>query len=156
MQKNIFKDKIIPSLMLVFVIIGLSSAIFLTNLYYNDASSDTFCDVNETISCTNLAQSEYSDIGPIPIAVMGLAAYLLFLVLAIFLLFPKLPLKICPCGTRKNLAKVMLFFTSVGMLFTVYLIAVEIVVKIFCLGCLVSWIATACLWVLAIILYHKV
>lgn len=149
-------EKLIPALMLVFTIIGLSAAIFLTNVYYSNTSSNTICDINSTVSCTNLAQSEFSDIGPIPIAVMGVAAYLVFLLLSIFLLFPSMPLKICPCLNQKNLSKAMLIFTSIGMLFTVYLIIVEIIVQIFCLGCLVSWVATFALWILALVQYHKV
>ncbi len=148
-------NKLIPVLMLVFAIIGLFSAIYLTHLHYKVESSDTICDINSTISCTNLAQSRYSTIGPIPIAVLGVIAYLTFIGLSLLMLFPKLALNLFTKLTVPNLTKSMLVLTSVGLLFTVYLIGVELVVKIFCLGCLVSWIATAALWILAFIQYHK-
>ncbi|MAG60501.1 hypothetical protein CL619_01820 [archaeon] len=150
------KEKIIPALMLVFTIIGLMSAIYLTDLYYSTESSDTICDINSTVSCTNLAQSEYSDIGPVPIALLGVVAYLAFLLISSLMLLPNFAKRICSCLTSKNLAKIMLILTSIGMLFTVYLIAVELIIQILCLGCFISWIATGALWILSFIQYHKV
>ena len=149
-------NKLIPVLILVFAIIGLFSSIYLTNLHYKVESSNTICDINSTISCTNLAQSKYSTIGPIPIAVMGVIAYLAFIGLSLLMLFPKIALGIHSKLTFQNVVKCVLTLTSIALLFTVYLIGVELIVKIFCLGCLVSWVATAVLWVLSFIEYHKV
>ncbi len=143
-------------LLLFFSVVGLITSIYLADLHYQAKSSEAICDINSTVSCTNLAQSEYSKIGPIPIAVLGIMAYVVFTIISLLLLFPNKIGTFHPKITTKNLAKAILSLAAISLLFTIYLIIVELVVSIFCLGCLVSWIATAGLFITSYLLYQKV
>ena len=140
------QTKTIMYLLLIFSLTGLLSAVYLTDLHYQSQSSDTICDINSTVSCTNLAQSKYSLFFGIPIAVLGILGYLSFLGITIALFFrPKLNL----------LKKVLLALSSLALIFTIYLVFIELKVGIFCLGCLVSQGSTTATFILSYLLYKR-
>ena len=134
------KSNIILYLILIFAIIGLLSSVYLTNLHYKTESTDTICDINTKVSCTNLAQSKYSNFAGIPIAILGILGYLSFLALTTALFF----------NPKNSLLKKSLFtLASIAAVFTFYLIFVEFNIGIFCLGCLVSQISTVAILILS-------
>ena len=144
------------TLLLIFSLVGLLASVYLTELHYKVDSSETICDINSTISCTNLAQSKYSLIFGVPIAVLGIIAYVAFTVLSLFLLFPRAAKRVHSKLTVSKLVTAVLSLASISLLFTIYLIIVEVMVGIFCVGCLVSWVATVGIFSTSYLLHRKV
>ncbi len=64
---------------------GVADAGYSLEQHYAPPFSSS-CDVNETISCTAVNQSEYSEFAGIPVAGIGLAGYIFFAAMAIVLL----------------------------------------------------------------------
>ncbi len=141
--------KLIPIILLIFSIIGILTSIYLTSIHLKESSSPTVCDINDKFSCTLVAQSSYSMIGPIPVSIIGIAGYSLLLILAI------LHLTIKDQSLRQKLKYLQLSVISIAMLFTVYLIIIEVVVKLFCPGCLVSQASTTIMFIASYIYYFK-
>ena len=145
------RSKVIPIILIIFSIIGLLSSVYLTKVHYKESNDPSVCDINDRVSCTLLAQSTYAKVGPIPIAILGIFGYILLLTLAILHLTnknnnPKL---------TKRLKLTQLSLTAIAMLFTIYLILIEFIVKIFCLGCLVSQISITVMFIASYIYYFK-
>jgi len=89
--------------------------------------------------CELVTTGEYSMLGPIPIAYMGLAYYLIIFVLV---------MAYRECGVRKIL-KYLGYLTFLGFLFSLWLVYLQaFIIKAFCLYCMVSAITSTVLFIL--------
>jgi len=74
------KNKLLLFLVLAVLAGGVATSVDLTYIHFKVASSDgsykSFCNINETINCDAVAQSEFSTFFGIPIAILGMATYL--------------------------------------------------------------------------------
>ena len=149
------KRNYLHSVLLVFSVLGLLTSAYLFSLHTKLQTSPAICDINSKFSCTNLAQSGYSSFFGVEIAAIGLIGYSLFTLLSLLMLMPRLQ-QYLPKGTNeKRLLQVFVALIVVSVLFTLYLIAVEFMIQIFCLGCMVSWVCTTVLAITSYYLYHK-
>ncbi len=100
------------------------SAVSLQAHYRTDKSE--FCDLNETFNCDLVNRSEYSHIGPVPVAGIGLAGYVFLLALS----------RISPQRKRDWI----IFLSALtGQVFALYLTYVEAyVLATWCILCLAS------------------
>ena len=60
--------------MLLLALVGFASAATSTYVHYQmvaDPSYTSFCDINDTVSCTQVYQSRFGSIGGIPVALLG-------------------------------------------------------------------------------------
>ena len=98
--------------------------------------------------CATVNSSKYAEIYGIPVAYLGLIAYITILLL----LVSKTPILI-----RHGINKYLLFgVTFAGFLFSVYLTFVQFwLIKAFCPYCLLSAFITTLLFILAIIMLSK-
>jgi uncharacterized membrane protein/protein-disulfide isomerase len=72
-------------------IAGLFLSIYLAVSHYRshtDIEFQSFCALSKSINCDIVSQSPYSILGPLPIAVWGVAGYSFFLLLIAFTAFP--------------------------------------------------------------------
>lgn len=95
--------------------------------------------------CATVNSSKYSEIYGLPVAYLGLIAYItIFLVLVINI----------PILTRHGIYKYLFFgVTFAGFLFSVYLTYAQFwLIKAFCPYCLLSAVTTTLLFILAIII----
>lgn len=73
--------KVIILLIIVLALAGAIDSGYALSQHYATANASS-CDVNETISCTAVNQSEYSEVAGIPVAAVGIAGYVMLGVLA--------------------------------------------------------------------------
>lgn len=79
-------SKVLLAIVLFLCLLGLSVSIELTITHYmshTDPQYHAVCDINETMSCTTVAQSPYSVFAGIPTSVWGIIGYSLIALLAI-------------------------------------------------------------------------
>jgi protein-disulfide isomerase/uncharacterized membrane protein len=119
------------------MIVGLGISIHLLQIDYNvkfDPSYTPECDFNSKVSCSKVADSEYSSILGVPVASWGIMGYLLVL---IFMLTSKK-------SKRFNSSLlVFLFIFSAGSIY--FFIIAKIVIEAVCVFCIgtyiVNWLA---------------
>lgn len=131
--------------LIAIIILALAGAVdsgYALNQHYAppDLSS---CDFNETISCTAVNQSEYSEVAGIPVAGIGIAGYLMFVLFAGIALVK--PLKVRVMFT-------LLALTSLGgFLVALCLTYIELfVLKAVCPLCVISQALIAAIMVLSV------
>ena len=91
----------------------------------------------------------YSTIGPIPVAYIGLAGYALIYLLIAF--------RGWHVWLRENLPELLIAFTGIGLLFSVWLTGLELfVIHAFCRYCVVSAIIAVLLFLLAVVFLRAV
>lgn len=125
----------LPATALLLALAGLAVAGYLWRLHFRvhagDASS--FCDVNETVSCSDVARSPWSVFLGVPVAAWGALAYLAVAGLAVSALARRRPGPTWPGG-------VLLLLTGLLSAGAVALAAVSrLVLHKLCVMCSVSW-----------------
>ena len=104
---------------------AIASGLALRHHYHRDASS--FCNINATFDCDVVNRSSYSEVAGIPVALVGLLAYLFMLGLALFQ------------RKKAETPTLLLLFGMAGLVFSLYLTYVEgVVLRTWCILCLTS------------------
>jgi uncharacterized membrane protein len=121
-------------------VVGLIDAIYLS--YVKIAHSEVFCGGSR--ACDTVNTSPYSELGGIPIAYLGLAAYLAILLLLVMERYG---------GFWKQYSPVIVFgMTLAGSLYSLYLTYIEIaVLRAICPYCVVNAIVLLSLFVTSLI-----
>jgi uncharacterized membrane protein len=121
-------------------VVGLIDAIYLS--YVKIAHSEVFCGGSR--ACDTVNTSPYSEFGGIPIAYLGLAAYLAILLLLVMERYG---------GFWKQYSPVIVFgMTLAGSLYSLYLTYIEIaVLRAICPYCVVNAIVMLSLFVTSLI-----
>jgi uncharacterized membrane protein len=110
----------------VVALAGIAVAAYLTQAHYDDGS--VVCPIGG--GCETVQESEYAEIAGIPVAVLGLAAYLVLLGLIVW----------DSALARLAAAAIAL----VGLVFSGYLLVVQaFVIEAFCIWCLVNDVVIA-------------
>jgi uncharacterized membrane protein len=130
-------------LIMVLALIGIVlSAVSLVNHYKTSPSE--FCDIDQTFNCDIVNRSIYSKLFGIPVAAIGLAGYLLLLILA-------------RVNREKKLFSAILILGSLfGLGFSLYLTWVEVkILATYCILCLGSLACIGLITILAIVRHMK-
>ncbi|MBU0460761.1 MAG: vitamin K epoxide reductase family protein [Nanoarchaeota archaeon] len=118
---------------------GIVLSSYLLNLHYIEAKKP--CDINETLSCSKVSSSKYSELLGIPVALFGLLGYVFLGLLSLESFYQKkLKLKIV---WLKGLfsSRTIFLFSLLALLFSFYLTYAEFfLIKALCILCLVSQI----------------
>lgn len=131
------KNKTILITLIVLSVLGLVTSIYLANLHFNKV--DSICDFNQKFSCTDVSRSAYAKIFGIPVAVLGVAAYLGYLTIPVMLLRRFDFKKIHKSLSDLVITRYYFFFALFGLLFSLYLTYVELAtIHVICPLCLVS------------------
>lgn len=118
---------------IILSIVAIVNATYLSQKAYyyrllNSYQGTSFCDINDSVSCSLVLQSPYSTVFGIPFPWVALGVYPLILIIAFF-------------GFRrvKTLpAKILLYLSFAGMMFNFFIMYREIVfIKAFCLLCFI-------------------
>jgi uncharacterized membrane protein len=125
---------------LALAVIGLLIAGYLS--YAELTHTEIACNIQSASgenSCASVNNSIYAKIGPLPIAILGLAGYLA--ILGALLLETRLPVLVCR-------GKLLVFgMTLFGFLFSLYLTAIEaFVLQEWCQWCIISAITMTLLF----------
>ncbi len=107
---------------LLLCVLGFITSVYLTFNHY-DTSGGSFCDVGESVSCSLVNTSVYSELFSVPVALFGA----LWFVLLFFMAFKALK--------NKKLYPLLLGWSSLGILFIIYMIIAEIILQAICPFC---------------------
>ncbi len=101
---------------------GLSIMAYLTKIHY-ESTEGYFCDISGDISCSQVAQSAYSEIFGIPVAILGLGYFAFNLLLMLL-------------RRNKEVFQLIFFVTLFVLIPSLYLSAVELFeIKVICVLC---------------------
>ena len=124
-KSNSPSNKLFIKIILVLGFLGLLTSLYLVKSHYTGIEQGSVCDFGETISCSIVNTSIYSEILGIPVAIFGLLWFV-----ALFLLAWQAYTK-----KDKKQQKRLLYWNIGGLLFVVYLIIAEILLKAICPLC---------------------
>jgi uncharacterized membrane protein len=123
--------------LLIFSFLGFLDATYLSAEHF--AGSVPYCSF--LTGCELVTTGEYSMIGPIPVAYMGLAYYALIFILV---------MAYRECGVRKIL-KYLGYLTFLGFLFSLWMVYLQaFIIEAFCLYCVISATTSTILFILAL------
>jgi uncharacterized membrane protein/protein-disulfide isomerase len=117
---------------------GLAASGAATYTHYHvihDPAYHSFCDVSETISCTQVYQSRFSTVGGVPVAIFGAIAFVAAALLAVCGLTARPDL-------RASVPGYLLVLSTISLIVVLYLgYASFVLIKAVCLLCLTTYAA---------------
>ena len=124
--------------------LGILLSGYLTYIHYSNKSSP--CDLNETFQCNLVNKSKYAEILGIPVAIFGVAGYLLLglITAQLFLQTKVLQTKVDRIRNRNFIckyivSKTLLIVSLPALLFSFYLTYVEFfIITAICIVCVLS------------------
>jgi uncharacterized membrane protein/protein-disulfide isomerase len=126
----------------VFAAIGLAAASASTWVHYrilNDPTYASFCDVNESFSCTVAYTSRFGSVAGVPVALLG----------ALFFAFVLLLIALCArSSAAANLPGYLFLASTIGLAVVLYLgYASFFILKTLCVLCLATYVAVVGLFI---------
>ena len=126
--------------------VGLIAAASSTYMHFqlaNDPFYTSFCDVNASVSCTQLYQGPYGSVGGIPVALGGVFWFGVVLLLA--LAYVK-----SPAASRQNVALYLRVWSVIGLSVTGYMAYVSFfILGTFCILCGIVYVTVVGIFFLA-------
>lgn len=117
----------------VLALLGVVVSILAWQIHYSNAVQP--CDINARWDCGVVNHSRFSMVGPVPVAAIGVAGYVLLIILAFL--------------RRRRLT---LIASVIGLAYALYLSSIEDrLLQVWCLYCVSSQILIAAITVLAIL-----
>ena len=124
-------------------IIGILISAYLTYLHYvPEKLSASFCNLSNYLSCATVNQSSYAVFLGIPVALIGVAGFLLLLYLSF---------------SSFRYANIILFYSSaIGTIFMLYLLIAELfIIKALCIFCIAVLLIIGAIFLIALKAYGK-
>jgi uncharacterized membrane protein len=137
-------------LFLIISFVGVLLSLYAIPLHYADTSS--LCDINDVLSCTNVNQSPWSTFVGIPVAILGLIAYI-----AVFfaMLFRK-RIQRTLSFTSRDFSQYLLLVTGIMFGFQLYLTYTEaFLIGAYCVVCLLSQVCVFLLATISLVDYFR-
>ena len=135
-------------ILIILAIIGIFISLYLIKNHYVGATSGSACDFNETISCSIVNTSIYSELLGVPVALFGALWFVVLLIVLGKLLAKKNP-------NMKLHCFILLCWSILGMLFVFYMIWAEFMLRAICPLCTVIHIIVLITLIYAIVLYRN-
>ena len=134
-------------IILVLMFIGLGVSIHLLQIDYNvkfDANYVPSCDVNDTVSCSKVAESKHSSLAGVPVASWGILGYL-FVIIFMF----------TSRKSKRFYSSLALFFFifSAGSIY--FFVIAKFVIEAFCVYCITTYIVNWLAFILVLISIFK-
>jgi len=141
-MKKESKTKILK-IIIILSIIGLVVSLYLVKNHYADPTKGSLCDMSESISCSLVNTSTFSELFNVPVALLGV---LWFLVLIIF----------SWKALKKDgaLLAMMLGWGILGILFVIYFVIAEIILRSICPFCTLVHVIVIAIFILLWVLYR--
>ncbi len=135
-------------LLIVFSILGIADASYITW----EKLSGRIPPCSGQFKCADVLTSQWSNVGPVPLSVLGIAFYSGFLLLGVLFYLSQESPSLKPHA--RWLSKLMLAWGAFGALFSLYLMVIMgVVIQAWCLYCLLSAINCAVLFVISSTIY---
>ncbi len=131
------------NVVIILSVIGIIVSLYLVQSHFALSSAGSFCDVSDTVSCSLVNSSVYSTLLGVPVALFGVFWFLI------------LGLMAQRAKKNKLLLSPLVSWNILGILFVIYLIIAEIILRALCPLCTVVHVITLITFILAIILYKN-
>ena len=129
--------------LLIVSVLGLVTSLYLTYNHYYPSLEGSFCDITASVSCTVVNTGIYSKIVGIPIAVYGLAWFLMLGILS------------WKSWKNKETIPKLIWWNVGGLLFVAYFIYLEFLLTTLCPSCTVIHVLVALSLLLSLFLYKQ-
>ena len=133
------KKKRIINYMLIICILSIITSLYLLYLHYS--TKESFCDINQGLSCDIVNRSIYSEFPPgsgIPVSLMGIITFLI-VVTALNLIKDNKSFRIGKIKVNKKILANFIFYLMIAsLLFALYLVYAELfLILSICILCVV-------------------
>ena len=135
-RKNMLK------IIIILGVIGLLASIYLVENHYESPTEGSLCDFGETVSCSLVNTSVFSELFNVPVALFG-ALWFVFIMLMAWKALKK----------ERELIAGMLLWSAVGILFVAYMVIAEFILQAICPVCTLAHIIVLAILIISIILY---
>jgi len=133
--------KILLWIIIGLTLVGIGFSIYLVQNHYQDISKGSPCDFSETVSCSFVNASKYSELFNVPVALLGIIWLLVMALLALR-------------AMKDEIHYLGLLIWSVfGIAFVVYMIIAEILLRAICPFCTVVHMITLAIFGISLYLY---
>ncbi len=139
MEKTKYNN--ILKFIIILSIVGIATSIYLVQNHYAPPTEGALCDFGETISCSLVNTSVFSELFNVPVALFGA----LWFIILIFMSWKAMK--------KDKLIPIILGWSILGILFVIYMIIAEIILKAICLFCTLVHIIVLITLILSILLY---
>jgi uncharacterized membrane protein/protein-disulfide isomerase len=133
-------------LALVCAVVGLSVSVAAAYTHYhllNDPSYQSFCDVNATVSCTQVYQSRFSTFRGVPVAVFGAFWFVVAALLSVSALTAR-------DSVREDVPGYLFVGSTLALAVVLYLgYASFVLLKALCILCLTTYVAVIALFLIS-------
>ena len=137
-QKNLLR------FILILCILGTISAVYLTYNHYASPDEGSFCDFGDTVSCSIVNTSKFSEIFNVPVAIFGL----LWLSILFFM-------TVRAMNKGKEAFTALLLWSLAGLGFVIYFVIAEIILKAICSMCTLIHIIVLIVLGISVYLFMK-
>ena len=140
-MKKESKTKILK-IIIILSILGIIVSLYLVENHYAPPTKGALCDISESISCSLVNTSTFSELFNVPVALLGV---LWFLVLIIF----------SWKALKKDgaLPTMMLGWGILGILFVIYFVIAEIILRSICPFCTLVHVIVIAIFILLLVFY---
>ncbi len=132
--------------LIVLSILGMLATSYLIVQHYKD-SGGSFCNVSDYVSCDIVNKSRYAVIFNVPVSILGLGTYALFLAISIALFRNWNAKKLIPAGT---------ILAAFGLIFSLRLTLIEFFyLRAVCLFCVAQQIIIIFIFIIFFMLWRR-
>lgn len=128
---------------LILSIVGIATSIYLVENHYASPTAGAICDFGETVSCSLVNTSVFSELFNVPVALFGA----LWFVILIFISWRAMK--------KDKIIPIILGWSIIGILFVIYMIISEIILKAICPFCTLVHIIVLIIFIKSIYLYKN-
>jgi len=129
---------------MILSVLGFLTSLYLVKNHYDNPVEGAFCDISEGVSCSLVNTSIYSELFGVPVALFGALWFVI-----LFLLSWKAMKK------DGDLVSALLGWNVLGILFVIYLVVAEIILRSICPFCTIVHVIVIATLILSILLYRK-
>ncbi|MEW5896758.1 MAG: vitamin K epoxide reductase family protein [Nanoarchaeota archaeon] len=131
--------------LLVFLgILGIITSLYLVENHYSPPSEGMWCDINGDVSCSIVNSSVFSEFFNVPVAILGVLWFVFFTLLSWNAL-----------KKDNSLVIALFWWSAIGLLFVVYMVAAEVILKAFCPLCTLVHLLVIAVFVCSIVMYKE-
>ena len=123
-------------------VIGLLASFYLIENHYASPTEGSLCDFGETVSCSLVNTSVFSELFNVPVALFGALWFIVIMLMAWNAL-----------KKERELIAGMLLWSAAGILFVAYMIISEFILQAICPVCTLVHIIVLVMLIISIILY---
>lgn len=137
------RKKRFQEIIFILGVIGLLTSLYLTYIHYFPAES-AICDLSKTVTCSAVDKEKYSTIFKIPTAVLGMIWFMVLLLL-----------NTMAYRTEGAWRREVFAWSIMGILFVVYFIGIEILIKTVCPFCTIVHLVVVATLILSTLIYKQ-